>query len=158
MLPSQTDIASVWITKNLCDCKMHNFYRNSTSILLSFFFLFVNYTISRYVNISLLCILYRQTSYCLLSFYSNINNNDLRELPARGLRHVKHIRAHSNPQMRSFPQPHAFPFVQTLHLSYAYHCCPYMALGDSQVDKELTENITFVESASYTLGGEFKSK
>ena len=32
---------------------------------------------------------------------------------------------HNNPNLREFPLPTAFPRVQTLALSYAYHCCPF---------------------------------
>ena len=46
-------------------------------------------------------------------------------MPSVGLENVLHLKVHNNPNLREFPTPAAFPRVQTLALSYAYHCCPF---------------------------------
>ncbi|KAL0829498.1 hypothetical protein ABMA28_003019 [Loxostege sticticalis] len=58
----------------------------------------------------------------------NVGNNVFPWLPASGLQRLLHLKAHNNPHLRSFHPPELFPRVQTLVLSYAYHCCEFMPL------------------------------
>jgi len=39
---------------------------------------------------------------------------------------VVDLKSHNNPALVDFPQANAFPKVQNLILSYAYHCCQFM--------------------------------
>ncbi|KPJ01345.1 Lutropin-choriogonadotropic hormone receptor [Papilio xuthus] len=56
----------------------------------------------------------------------NVGNNVFPWLPAGGLRRLLHLKAHNNPNLRRFHPPELFPRIQTLVLSYAYHCCEFM--------------------------------
>ncbi|OWR52600.1 putative leucine-rich transmembrane protein [Danaus plexippus plexippus] len=58
----------------------------------------------------------------------NVGNNRFPVLPASGLQRLLHLKAHNNPALRRFHPPEAFPRIQTLVLSYAYHCCEFMPL------------------------------
>ncbi|XP_045539411.1 lutropin-choriogonadotropic hormone receptor [Papilio machaon] len=59
----------------------------------------------------------------------NVGNNVFPWLPAGGLRRLLHLKAHNNPNLRRFHPPELFPRIQTLVLSYAYHCCEFMPLA-----------------------------
>ena len=54
-----------------------------------------------------------------------MGHNRVATFPSVGLENALHIKVHNNPNLREFPMPAAFPRVQTLALSYAYHCCPF---------------------------------
>ncbi|XP_059050231.1 follicle-stimulating hormone receptor [Achroia grisella] len=58
----------------------------------------------------------------------NVGNNVFPWLPASGLQRLLHLKAHNNPNLRHFHPPELFPNIQTLVLSYAYHCCEFMPL------------------------------
>ncbi|CAH2088176.1 unnamed protein product [Euphydryas editha] len=58
----------------------------------------------------------------------NVGNNIFPFLPASGLQQLLHLKAHNNPALRLFHPPEVFPRIQTLVLSYAYHCCEFMPL------------------------------
>ena len=49
------------------------------------------------------------------------------DFPSRGLDSVLHLKAHNNPNLRDFPGAARFPRVRSLVLSYAYHCCSFLA-------------------------------
>ncbi|XP_045778149.1 follicle-stimulating hormone receptor [Maniola jurtina] len=68
----------------------------------------------------------------------NVGNNRFPVLPASGLQRLLHLKAHNNPALRRFHPPELFPRIQTLVLSYAYHCCEFMPLmeGGVGVDSE----------------------
>lgn len=68
---------------------------------------------------------YHGTSCC-----RNVGNNVFPMLPASGLQRLLHLKAHNNPNLRHFHPPELFPRIQTLVLSYAYHCCEFMPLMD----------------------------
>ncbi|XP_026684624.1 leucine-rich repeat-containing G-protein coupled receptor 6-like [Diaphorina citri] len=58
----------------------------------------------------------------------NLGNNLFPTLPTRGLERLLHLKTFNNPNLREFPEPENFPRIQTLALSYAYHCCSYLPL------------------------------
>lgn len=58
----------------------------------------------------------------------NLGNNIFPELPSAGLSKLLHLKTFNNPKLREFPAPDTFPRIQTLILSYAYHCCPFIPL------------------------------
>ncbi|XP_037038816.1 lutropin-choriogonadotropic hormone receptor isoform X2 [Bradysia coprophila] len=58
----------------------------------------------------------------------NLGNNIFPKLPKTGLHRILHLKTFNNPKLREFPAPDTFPRIQTLVLSYAYHCCPFLPL------------------------------
>ncbi|XP_037303631.1 follicle-stimulating hormone receptor isoform X2 [Manduca sexta] len=58
----------------------------------------------------------------------NLGNNVFPWLPASGLQRLLHLKAHNNLHLRHFHPPELFPRIQTLVLSYAYHCCEFLPL------------------------------
>ncbi|XP_055713692.1 lutropin-choriogonadotropic hormone receptor isoform X2 [Phlebotomus papatasi] len=58
----------------------------------------------------------------------NLGNNIFPQLPATGLHRLLHLKTFNNPKLREFPPPETFPRIQTLVLSYAYHCCSFLPL------------------------------
>nr|XP_037877287.1 follicle-stimulating hormone receptor isoform X2 [Bombyx mori] len=78
----------------------------------------------------------------------NVGNNIFPWLPASGLQRLLHLKAHNNPNLRHFHPPDVFPRIQTLVLSYAYHCCEFMPLMEGGT---VTEEETSEEDASTDL-------
>lgn len=58
----------------------------------------------------------------------NLGNNMFPILPPNGLHRLLHLKTFNNPKLKEFPNPETFPRIQTLVLSYAYHCCPFLPL------------------------------
>ncbi|XP_055901910.1 leucine-rich repeat-containing G-protein coupled receptor 5 isoform X2 [Eupeodes corollae] len=58
----------------------------------------------------------------------NLGNNMFPNLPPNGLHRLLHLKTFNNPKLKEFPNPETFPRIQTLVLSYAYHCCPFLPL------------------------------
>ncbi|XP_058815263.1 follicle-stimulating hormone receptor-like [Topomyia yanbarensis] len=58
----------------------------------------------------------------------NLGNNIFPNLPTAGLARILHLKTFNNPNLREFPPPEMFPRIQTLALSYAYHCCSFLPL------------------------------
>uniref|UniRef100_A0A146LLJ9 Leucine-rich repeat-containing G-protein coupled receptor 6 n=4 Tax=Lygus hesperus TaxID=30085 RepID=A0A146LLJ9_LYGHE len=58
----------------------------------------------------------------------NLGNNIFPTLPTDGLDRLLHLKTFNNARLRVFPSPDKFPRVQTLVLSYAYHCCAFLPL------------------------------
>ena len=56
----------------------------------------------------------------------NLGENNFPKFPTKGLKNVVDLKSHNNPALVDFPQANAFPKVQNLILSYAYHCCQFM--------------------------------
>ena len=56
------------------------------------------------------------------------------DFPSRGLDSVLHLKAHNNPNLRDFPGAARFPRVRSLVLSYAYHCCSFLASISQSVE------------------------
>ncbi|KAH1026389.1 hypothetical protein HUJ05_000063 [Dendroctonus ponderosae] len=61
----------------------------------------------------------------------NLGNNVFPHLPSAGLEKLLHLKTFNNPNLREFPPPEDFPRIQTLILSYAYHCCAFLPLSPS---------------------------
>lgn len=57
-----------------------------------------------------------------------MGNNQFPALPTKGLSKLLHLKTFNNPRLKEFPAPESFPKIQTLVLSYAYHCCPFLPL------------------------------
>ena len=60
-------------------------------------------------------------------FFRNLGVNQFPDFPSRGLDNVLHLKAHNNPNLKDFPGAARFPRVRSLVLSYAYHCCSFLA-------------------------------
>ncbi|CAK1542778.1 unnamed protein product [Leptosia nina] len=75
----------------------------------------------------------------------NVGNNMFPSLPASGLQQLLHLKAHNNPHLRRFHPPELFPRIQTLVLSYAYHCCEFLPLMEDpgSGDEEWSEREGF---------------
>ncbi|XP_063239616.1 leucine-rich repeat-containing G-protein coupled receptor 5 [Bacillus rossius redtenbacheri] len=58
----------------------------------------------------------------------NLGNNLFPSLPPAGLDRLLHVKTFNNPNLREFPPPESFPRIQSLVLSYAYHCCAFLPL------------------------------
>ncbi|XP_011860630.1 PREDICTED: lutropin-choriogonadotropic hormone receptor [Vollenhovia emeryi] len=67
----------------------------------------------------------------------NLGNNVFPTLPIRGLAGLLHLKTFNNPALREFPSPDRFPRVQTMLLSYAYHCCSFLSL---EVEESVTKS------------------
>lgn len=57
----------------------------------------------------------------------NLGENVFSELPVKGLRGLLYLKTFNNANLRDFPAPENFPNIQDLVLSYAYHCCAFLA-------------------------------
>ena len=57
----------------------------------------------------------------------NLGVNQFSEFPSGGLENLVHIKVHNNPSLQDFPSHQRFPKIKTLILSYAYHCCSFLA-------------------------------
>lgn len=65
-------------------------------------------------------------------------------LPTAGLDRLLHLKTFNNPRLREFPPPESFPRVQTLVLSYAYHCCVFLPLVAAEPPRmPLRESVLF---------------
>ncbi|XP_018373386.1 PREDICTED: lutropin-choriogonadotropic hormone receptor isoform X2 [Trachymyrmex cornetzi] len=75
----------------------------------------------------------------------NLGNNVFPTLPIRGLAGLLHLKTFNNPALREFPSPERFPRVQTMLLSYAYHCCSFLSLDveESVTKSPVQESILF---------------
>ncbi|XP_032663831.1 lutropin-choriogonadotropic hormone receptor isoform X1 [Odontomachus brunneus] len=81
----------------------------------------------------------------------NLGNNVFPTLPIRGLAGLLHLKTFNNPALREFPSPERFPRVQTMLLSYAYHCCSFLSV---EVEEPVT-NSPVRESILFPTDNEF---
>ncbi|XP_055684982.1 lutropin-choriogonadotropic hormone receptor isoform X2 [Lutzomyia longipalpis] len=84
----------------------------------------------------------------------NLGNNIFPQLPATGLHRLLHLKTFNNPKLRDFPPPETFPRIQTLVLSYAYHCCsflPLLALGHRNKAPPLQEAVLFPSDNEFDM-------
>ncbi|XP_014245069.1 lutropin-choriogonadotropic hormone receptor isoform X2 [Cimex lectularius] len=81
----------------------------------------------------------------------NLGNNIFPLLPTDGLDRLLHLKTFNNPKLRVFPPPEKFPRVQTLVLSYAYHCCAFLPL----IPIEPPQRIPVHESVLFPTDNEF---
>lgn len=84
---------------------------------------------------------------------SNLGNNLFPGLPPAGLERLLHLKTFNNPNLREFPSPGHFPRVQTLVLSYAYHCCPFLPLIPAETED--TPRAPLHESVLFPTDNEF---
>nr|CAD7428697.1 unnamed protein product [Timema monikensis] len=80
-----------------------------------------------------------------LDFKLNLGNNVFSNLPSDGLNRLLHLKTFNNPKLREFPSPENFPRIQSLVLSYAYHCCAFLPLtpAESPPKPPLHESVLF---------------
>uniref|UniRef100_A0A182UWJ9 G-protein coupled receptors family 1 profile domain-containing protein n=1 Tax=Anopheles merus TaxID=30066 RepID=A0A182UWJ9_ANOME len=83
----------------------------------------------------------------------NLGNNLFPQLPTAGLERLLHLKTFNNPHLREFPPPEAFPRIQTLVLSYAYHCCSFLPLTTALPKVPNTFNIR--ENVLFPTDNEF---
>ncbi|KAI8121074.1 Lutropin-choriogonadotropic hormone receptor, partial [Lucilia cuprina] len=84
----------------------------------------------------------------------NLGNNIFPELPSNGLQRLLHLKTFNNPKLRDFPTPDTFPRIQTLILSYAYHCCPFIPLVAMSASKKpplVQEAVLFPSDAEFDM-------
>ncbi|KAL9874779.1 G-protein coupled receptor rickets isoform 3-T8 [Glossina fuscipes fuscipes] len=84
----------------------------------------------------------------------NLGNNIFPELPSNGLQRLLHLKTFNNPKLRNFPSPDTFPRIQTLILSYAYHCCPFIPLVAMSASKKpplVQETVLFPSDADFDM-------
>ncbi|KAH8410206.1 hypothetical protein KR009_008320 [Drosophila setifemur] len=84
----------------------------------------------------------------------NLGNNIFPELPESGLRALLHLKTFNNPKLRDFPPPDTFPRIQTLILSYAYHCCaflPLVAMSSQRKTSQVQEAVLFPSDAEFDM-------
>ncbi|XP_012250578.2 lutropin-choriogonadotropic hormone receptor isoform X2 [Athalia rosae] len=67
----------------------------------------------------------------------NLGNNVFPTLPTAGLSKLLHLKTFNNPALKEFPAPEMFPRVQTMVLSYAYHCCAFLTI---ELDEPYTQS------------------
>ncbi|XP_058121217.1 follicle-stimulating hormone receptor [Anopheles ziemanni] len=83
----------------------------------------------------------------------NLGNNLFPQLPTVGLERLLHLKTFNNPNLREFPPPASFPRIQTLVLSYAYHCCSFLPLTTATPKVPNTFNIR--ENVLFPTDNEF---
>ncbi|XP_034190951.1 G-protein coupled receptor rickets isoform X2 [Osmia lignaria lignaria] len=81
----------------------------------------------------------------------NLGNNIFPALPTLGLSGLLHLKTFNNPALREFPSPERFPRVQTMILSYAYHCCSFLSI---EVEEPVTKS-SVQESILFPTDNEF---
>ncbi|XP_014483858.1 PREDICTED: lutropin-choriogonadotropic hormone receptor isoform X2 [Dinoponera quadriceps] len=81
----------------------------------------------------------------------NLGNNVFPTLPIKGLAGLLHLKTFNNPALREFPSPERFPRVQTMLLSYAYHCCSFLSI---EVEESVTKTAVR-ESILFPTDNEF---
>uniref|UniRef100_T1IXW6 G-protein coupled receptors family 1 profile domain-containing protein n=1 Tax=Strigamia maritima TaxID=126957 RepID=T1IXW6_STRMM len=59
----------------------------------------------------------------------NLGNNRFSTLPSTGLINLRHLKTFNNKFLKEFPPSTSFPKIQSLALSYAYHCCEFLTLS-----------------------------
>ena len=59
-----------------------------------------------------------------------MGENQFPHLPTNGLGNLRNLKTFHNRYLQDFPPPEAFPKINGLTLSYAYHCCEFMAQAD----------------------------
>ena len=84
-------------------------------------------------------------------FFRNLGNNIFPALPTLGLSGLLHLKTFNNPALREFPSPERFPRVQTMVLSYAYHCCSFLSI---EVEEPVTKS-SVQESILFPTDNEF---
>ncbi|XP_025424685.1 lutropin-choriogonadotropic hormone receptor [Sipha flava] len=79
----------------------------------------------------------------------NVGKNVFEHLPTKGLEKLLHLKTFNNPNLRQFPSPEYFPRIQSLVLSYAYHCCSFLPLQSSDDDPPTSSQTSLHESVIF---------
>lgn len=79
----------------------------------------------------------------------NVGKNVFEQLPTKGLERLLHLKTFNNPNLRQFPSPEHFPRIQSLVLSYAYHCCSFLPLQPSDDDPPPSAETSLHESVIF---------
>ncbi|KAL5007915.1 hypothetical protein ScPMuIL_016721 [Solemya velum] len=78
----------------------------------------------------------------------NLGENYFSKLPTEGLQKLERLKTFHNKALHNPPPANAFPKIQRLVLSYAYHCCYYIE------DSEPTPNVVpYLQEEIFWLGG-----
>nr|XP_040567878.1 leucine-rich repeat-containing G-protein coupled receptor 5-like isoform X2 [Lepeophtheirus salmonis] len=90
----------------------------------------------------------------------NLGENKFSQLPSKGMESVTHLKVHNNPSLRDFPGPERFPLIQSLVLSYAYHCCQflpsvYQSKGGEEHRSPLTGELGDLQETVFFPGEDF---
>ncbi|XP_031634672.1 leucine-rich repeat-containing G-protein coupled receptor 5-like isoform X2 [Contarinia nasturtii] len=84
----------------------------------------------------------------------NLGNNIFPTLPKNNMQNIRHLKTFNNPKLREFPPPETFPRIQTLVLSYAYHCCAFLPLVTMKSKPKTTpiqETILFPTDSKFDM-------
>ncbi|XP_044736880.1 lutropin-choriogonadotropic hormone receptor [Chrysoperla carnea] len=83
----------------------------------------------------------------------NLGQNKFPRLPFLGLDRLLHLKTFNNPNLREFPSPELFPRIQTLVLSYAYHCCSFLPIIslDAPPKAPLHEAVFFPKDTDFDM-------
>ena len=71
---------------------------------------------------------------CFVFLNSNLGENRFPKLPTDGLHNLHVLKVFNNKELTDFPAASAFPKVQQLYLSYAYHCCEFTEVVKTVID------------------------
>ncbi|KAG8201685.1 hypothetical protein JTE90_012750 [Oedothorax gibbosus] len=77
----------------------------------------------------------------------NLGANKFRKLPTKGLKSLRELKTFNNKHLKEFPPVNTFPRISTLALSYAYHCCAFLASSgqkSSGAKSSLKESIVWL--------------
>ncbi|KAJ8299443.1 hypothetical protein KUTeg_023503 [Tegillarca granosa] len=77
----------------------------------------------------------------------NLGENDFPHLPTRGLGNLEHLKTFHNKNLQERIPANQLPNVQTLVLSYAYHCCDFTQNSKKQqkANVEISENVEWLK-------------
>lgn len=85
----------------------------------------------------------------VLACCRNVGKNVFEHLPTKGLERLLHLKTFNNPNLRQFPTPEHFPRIQSLVLSYAYHCCSFLPPESSEDDPPPSSESSLHESVIF---------
>lgn len=88
-----------------------------------------------------------------LFYFRNLGNNVFPHLPVKGLQKLLHLKTFNNPNLKEFPNPDSFPKIQTLLLSYAYHCCAFLSLSKTTTSllPPLQDSVIFPKDTEFDM-------
>ncbi|KAG1696938.1 Follicle-stimulating hormone receptor [Nymphon striatum] len=75
----------------------------------------------------------------------NIGNNLFPQMPNKYLDNIIELKAHNNKHLKTFPHRNSFPNVKILMLSYAYHCCDFLSLLETNATNDADDSITEIK-------------
>ncbi|GFS66193.1 leucine-rich repeat-containing G-protein coupled receptor 5 [Trichonephila clavipes] len=72
-------------------------------------------------------ILHGRENLFALRKLKNLAANKFSRLPTKGLQNLRQLKTFNNRELKEFPPVETFPKIYMLALSYAYHCCEFIA-------------------------------